>query len=133
MELTLRQIYFSYPVLSKLVTQEMPIKVAFKIGKIIKTLGEEFEMIEKQRVALVNKHGEKSEEGIKVPQEKTAAFVGEFEDFLKEKTNIFIEKINPNILPDDIKLSPRDSELINFLFDQELYSPPSPKLVDNMC
>lgn len=121
MEITLRQIYFSYPIFSKMFSQELPVKLAFKIGKTIKKFSDEYDLIEKQRTTLVAKYGEKTETGeVKVKQDLVGKFLSEFEEFLSEKTKIEIEKINLNSFPENFSISPQDMSSIDFLLEEGL-------------
>jgi hypothetical protein len=119
MRVTLKQIYFGYQTLSKIITQELPIKIAFKMSKIIKVLSDEYALIEKQRNQLVAKHGEQQESGeVKVKKENTEIFLSEFEDLLTETVELNIEKIKINNFPETFKINVQDITLIDFLLEQ---------------
>lgn len=117
MKVTLVKIYQSNLVIKKLVSQEMPANIAFRIGESTKVLEEKFGEIEKQRISLVEKYGEPKDGKTQVKEDKIQDFVKEWGDLLKEETDIEIKKVPLNCLPDTVSLTPAEMRNIDFLFE----------------
>jgi hypothetical protein len=118
-DLKLIQIYNAKMPLEKFLKQNLPIKTSFKLLKLRNKIDSEFEMIEKQRIDLVNKYtkDDKSEEK-KVPVEKQQEFFKEWLDFLNsESISVDFKKIDIDELSDDILMTPEELSLISFIFD----------------
>ena len=118
-DLKLIQIYNAKMPLEKFLKQNLPIKTSFKLLKLRNKIDSEFEMIEKQRIDLVNKYtkDDKSEEK-KVPVEKQQEFFKEWLDFLNSESISFdFKKIDIDELSDDILMTPEELSLISFIFD----------------
>jgi hypothetical protein len=99
MKVKLFDVNRAQPVLRKLLDQKMPIKVAFKLGRFVKALNEVYESLEAQRVALVEKYGEKLEDGShKVAGENMVPFQAEFGELLQVDTEVITEALDMNAL-----------------------------------
>lgn len=95
--------------LSKLTQKEVPIKVAYRLGKVLKTVSNELISIEKLRANLVKKYSTPIDEkgNYKVADDKEEVFKREFADLLQEEIDI---DCDPILLEDleGISLTPID-------------------------
>jgi hypothetical protein len=109
MEIRLAEIKKIEGSLNKLVTKDIKIKLAYKIGKLLKVLNEELKSLENARINLVKKYGKKEEgsEDVRVPIEKTEEFMLEFNGLMQEKITVDFEPI-PYQEFGDISLSVTD-------------------------
>lgn len=112
-KLSLAQIYNAKNPLEKFSNQNLPIKLAFKLLKTRNVINHEFGIIEEQRVALVRKY---DPIGDQVPVETRDAFIKEWLDFVEEKTEIDIEKIDIDDISNDIQMNVNELMLISFIF-----------------
>ena len=108
--------------LSKLVDKELNIKVAYKLSKTLKVIGEELSELEEARQKLVKKYSDKtktdkdsevSEQDLKVSKENEQKFFKEYSQLLEEEVEFDVQPISIEKL-EDVSLSPRD---ISFLSD----------------
>lgn len=77
----------SLPVLT---SKELPVKVSYRLFKLLKACSVEMESLEKARVKLVEKYSEEPEEGKEriVSDDKKEEFQKEFEALLSEEVEI---------------------------------------------
>ena len=82
--------------LSKIFDKDLNIKVAYRLGTLLKRLSEEMKTLEENRVKLVKKYGEENEETkqFSVPQEKTPDFYKEFNELMQIEIDIDFEPIS---------------------------------------
>lgn len=108
--------------LSKLVDKELNIKVAYKLSKTLKVIGEELSELEEARQKLVKKYSDKTktdkdsevnEQDLKVSKENEQKFFKEYSQLLEEEVEFDVQPISIEKL-EDVSLSPRD---ISFLSD----------------
>lgn len=79
----------------------VPVKVAWKLNKLVKALDKELSDIEEARISLVQKYGETDAEGnIQVTPEAMIAFTTEFNELLSEEVEIDFEPIDIEALGD---------------------------------
>ena len=99
------------PVLGKIAKQDMNIQMAYRIGKLIQTLGSELKNIEEHRINLIKKYGTPQEEdnnNYEVLSENKENFVKEYEELLNTEIDIIIEEMSIDDF-EGITLSPLDS------------------------
>lgn len=88
-KVTLSELVNMQGALRKLVVAELPAKLAYRLAKLLKILEPEFTSYEETRRKLVEKYGDKKEDGnIQVPPEKLNDFFGEINEVLKEEVEI---------------------------------------------
>lgn len=112
--------------LKKLSTAEgLPFKTALSIARDIKEIDEVLQVYENKRKELVNKYGEKDENGELVIKDDNVkltdrtAFVNEFNALAMEDVDIEIKKISVNDLENVTSLTPSDINNISFLLEEE--------------
>lgn len=111
MKITIEQLHSIQVSLGKLLDQDLPIRMAYRMGKLAKTVREELNEFEEARVKLVEKIGEKVEEDgkekISVPKDKMEVFSQELKSLLDEEVDVDFEPIKISDV-EDIKLSAID-------------------------
>jgi len=122
MKLKLQDILFSSTILRKLASQDMPVRVAYKVGKTIKTLEKDYERVEAKRNELIRELGEKKDEQPNSPMivrnpEAVQQFSHRFTEYLQEEVEVEIDKICISDLPENIKLTPQDTAALDFLLE----------------
>jgi hypothetical protein len=121
----LYQLVESNDSLKKLNTAEgLPFKTALSIARDIKNIEEVLQVYENKRKELVNKYGEKDENGELVIKDDSvkltdrAAFVNEFNALAMEDVDIEIKKISVDDLENVTSLTPSDINNISFLLEE---------------
>jgi len=88
-KISLLELVNMQPTLRKMVTKELPAKLAYRLAKLIKNLETEYTSYEETRKKLVGKYGDKEEDNsISVPPDKIDVFMGELNEVLKEEVEI---------------------------------------------
>jgi len=101
MKLSLGDIRIMKDPMIKLLDQELPIKVAWSLTKLVKVFDKELSEIEDFRVSLIKKMGESDENGsIKVPEEKMNEFIEKFNELLQTEIEVEFEPIDIDKLGD---------------------------------
>ena len=122
MEVTLGHVYASFNLLSRIVDQKLPIRMAFRFTRLIRELNKEWTSLEKLRSELIETHGEKVEgqEGsFTVPPENREAFFTEFQELLAETVQVEWELVSidePGLAA--LELSVKDLSVLGWLFTE---------------
>ena len=92
--------------LSKLLTAELPVKIAFRLSRLYKVAQENLTAVEEQRVKLVSKYGKKvgDSEDMEVLPENLEKFQEELLSLLEEEIEVDYEPVGLDDLG-DIKLT----------------------------
>ena len=94
MKLTVKELLDLKPGLEKLIAQDLPVKVAYKVSKILKKLQSEYELFDSRKMVLFEKYGEKKEDGnVQVKNEHIAAFNKDFGEMVEIEIEADISKI----------------------------------------
>jgi hypothetical protein len=118
MKVKLLEIYSSVSVMNKLLDAELPASVAFQLTKLLKNLNDEIKVIEEQRVKLVSKHGETTEnQGVTVSETNKEAFLKEFGELLDTEIELNWTPV-PVSKFDSVNMSANDLLKIAFLFSE---------------
>jgi hypothetical protein len=91
--------------ITKMYNTDLPIKLSYKISKMIDPVGNELQKIEEQRIKLVEKYGEKNETGITVTENNLDSFNKEFSELLEVEIDLPITPINLDDIPEEVKLT----------------------------
>ncbi|MFA5025397.1 MAG: hypothetical protein WC503_02750 [Candidatus Shapirobacteria bacterium] len=120
-KLKVKDVFDIDPVLTKLIERDLPIKLAFRIGKFVKLLLNEARTIEESRIALFKKYSIKKDGNVVIDPERAEEFKVEFEDLLKEEIILVVDPLPLSILDeiDYLSASPRDMMLLSPLFEKE--------------
>lgn len=119
MKLTLLQIVNAKPILEKLSGMSLPIKVAYRINKILSKVNSEYKSFEDTRVSLIKKFGKEQDDGnIEVVDDNRTKFFEEVTELLSEEIDLNIPLLDMNAFPDSIELSSQELSLINAFFSE---------------
>lgn len=86
MKVTLMQIAAAMPVFSALASEKLPVKSAFRIAKLGRAVGYEYALYEQQRIALVNRLGEKKKDTEGNETDEIEVTQNNLPEFCKEMT-----------------------------------------------
>jgi len=111
MKLTLAEVRWMQKGLSAITQMSLPIRVSYKLSKLLTFCNKEMVSVEQARVGLVKRlakpdpetHGE-----LRVTVENEEVFRKEFEELLLEEVELDFIPIKISELGDDIKLSPME-------------------------
>lgn len=107
--------------LSKLKTQNLPIKVAYKLNKNIHLISEQLKFIEEQRLTLIKKYGSSTKDGgyyiDKNDVNSYNKFANDFMEILQIEESIDILPFNLDELS-DVCLTSDDLDMISFLVSE---------------
>lgn len=113
----------SVGVLSKLTNLELPIKLSYAFSKNITKIDTELKAYNIEREKLLNKYGEKDEEGKLKLSEKGEVNILDRENFnkdvaelLKCESEIDIHLIDLESIDTDIKITPGELMIIDYMF-----------------
>lgn len=113
----------SINVLSKLINMELPIKLSYAFSKNITKIDRELEVYNKERQRLIEKYGEKDEEGkLKVKEDGNINildvdnFNKDIKEILEIETDIDIHVIDLDSVNEDIKITPGELIVIDYMF-----------------
>ncbi|WP_368240534.1 hypothetical protein [Clostridium paraputrificum] len=123
MKLSNERLVNSVGVLSKLTNLELPIKLSYAFSKNITKIDAELKAYNMEREKLLNKYGEKDEEGKLKLSEKGEVNILDRENFNKEiaellqcKSEIDIHLIDLESINTDIKITPGELMIIDYMF-----------------
>ena len=113
----------SVGVLSKLTNLELPIKLSYAFSKNITKIDAELKAYNMEREKLLNKYGEKDEEGNLKQSEDGKVNILDIENFNKEITELLqceseidIHLIDLESINTDIKITPGELMIIDYMF-----------------
>lgn len=119
MQLKLKQIIESVDSLSKLLNKELPVKTAYRLGRLTKTIQSELEQFNLTRNNLIKKYGKEKDGQYQIdPEDKPTLnkFNNEIDDLLSVEVEIdAYEPISIDELG-DIKLSAIDMNNLSIFF-----------------
>jgi hypothetical protein len=119
MKIKLIQIYDMEEPLKKVMKQDVPIKIAYKLAKNIKKINDEYMIIVNQKNNLIKKYGKESEGVISVLQENINKYTEEFSEYLNTEIELDIDKINISELGNSIKISTMDIIALDLILEEE--------------
>lgn len=123
MKLSNRELVNSIGVLNKLNNMELPIKLSYALSKNITKIDTELKTYNLEREKLIQKYGEKNEEGkIITKEDETINIIDlegwskEIEELLECENEIDINAIDLESINADVKITPGELTIINFMF-----------------
>ena len=123
MKISNERLVNSVGVLSKLTNLELPIKLSYAFSKNITKIDAELKAYNMEREKLLNKYGEKDEEGKLKLSEKGEVNILDRENFnkdvaelLKCESEIDIHLIDLESIDTDIKITPGELMIIDYMF-----------------
>lgn len=113
----------SIEVLNKITTIELPIKLSYAFSKNITKINRELEVYNKERQRLIEKYGEKDEEGkLKVKENGNINildadnFNKDIKEILEIENEIDIHIIDLESINADVNITPGDLIVIDYMF-----------------
>ncbi|MBS4958291.1 MAG: hypothetical protein KHZ99_14775 [Clostridium sp.] len=123
MKLSNEKLVNSIGVLSKLTNMELPIKLSYAFSKNITKIDRELTAYNKEREKLINKYGEKDEEGnLKTKEDGTInildidSFNKDLKEILEIETEVDIHVIDLEKVDVDINITPGEIMLVDYMF-----------------
>lgn len=123
MKLSNEKLVNSIGVLSKLTNMELPIKLSYTISKNIAKIDRELTAYNKEREKLIEKYGEKDEEGnLKTKEDNTInildidSFNNDLKEILEIETEVDIHVIELEKVDVDINITPGELMVIDYMF-----------------
>lgn len=120
MELTLKQLVERVESLSKLLNKELPIKTAYRLGRLYNIIKNELQQYNEHRNILIKKYGKEKNGQILIDEQDKEAiekFTKDNEELLSVSIRIDYEPIAISDLG-DIKLSPIDIGNLEIFFKE---------------
>lgn len=108
MKLTNGDLFASREAFQRLIERDdIPVKYAFEIVKLLKKLSNDFASIEDQRIGLIKKYGKEKDGQIKIEPDSPefGKFVVDFNELMKIETEIVYTKVK---VPDNISVTGQD-------------------------
>lgn len=118
MNIKLEKIVLSKDTLVKVLNQDFPIVISYKLSKIVDKINKEIQIFEENRVKLVKKYGEEVKEGFKVKEENIEVYAKELSELLDIEIQIEIPIITIKDL-EGCKLSPLELIQLSWLIKEE--------------
>ncbi len=123
MKLSNERLINSIGVLSKLTNMELPIKLSYAFSKNIIKIDRELTVYNKEREKLIEKYGEKDEEGkLKTKEDGTIniididSFNKDLKEILEIETEVDIHVIDLEKINADINITPGELMVIDYMF-----------------
>jgi hypothetical protein len=104
--------------LSKVLSQDLPIKQAYRMSKMAKAINSELKEFNEMREKLIRKYGERDEQGNISVKEKANEFNEEFQPLLEEEIELSLIPIDLNEIQ-NVKLSPIDIANLEPFLDEK--------------
>lgn len=120
MKIKLLQIFANWNVLQKISGFEIEASSAIRLQRFLVAARQEYNLIEEQRVKLVNKYGITENDVTKVPKDKETGFWSEFNEILEQTVTIYDPQLSSSML-DGQRISAADFFAIAWLFDHHSY------------
>lgn len=124
MKLSNEKLVNSIGVLSKLTNMELPIKLSYAFSKNITKIDRELTTYNKERGKLIEKYGEKDEEGkLKTKEDGTInildieSFNSDLKEILEIETEVDIHVIDLEKVDTNINITPGDLMAIYYMFE----------------
>lgn len=121
MKIKLLQIFANWPILEKIATFEIDAPSAIRYQRFLQAAQVEYQLIEQQRVRLVQKHGKEVDGDLKVDKSNPAefaAFWDEFNKVLAQEIEIVDPELSSRIFEGQ-RISAVDFFAVAWLFDRD--------------
>lgn len=116
MKLQLGEIRNMKEPMAQLLDKDLPIKVAWKLTKLVKFFDKELAEIEEFRIGLVRKLGEADKDGaLQVPDDKMGEFINSFNELLMTETEIDFDPVDITSLG-ELQVSTKDLLALDRIF-----------------
>jgi hypothetical protein len=110
--------------LAKLAEKDLPVKVAFKLGRIVNAISSEIALLEKHKLELITKYGDVDDNGnrsISQMSPNIMSFMQEWNSLMEEEVDVMFEPLSQDFLSEIsyINMSPRDMSGMMIFFKDE--------------
>ncbi len=97
----------------KIVTVELPVKIAYHLSKMTDTFFDEVGHIENFRINLLKEYGEEDNGSYVVPNEKKEEFISKYNELLEQEYEGMITSIDlETLLETNVQLTPIEMRLL---------------------
>lgn len=118
MKLKLGEIQEMKEPLGRLTNEQLQLKIAFKLNKIVRIFDENLQAIEAERIKLVKSLGEEGEDGnMQVPKDKMAEFQTQYVELMVEEVEVPFEPFNVNDFA-NAKITTQDMLKLAAIFEE---------------
>lgn len=108
-------------VLTKFTEQKLPVKLAYRVSRILEKCQREKEHFEEERVKLIRSLGEETDAGqVEVKEDNREFFFSEITNALNEEVDIKLPLIPLEMFPDNIVVSPQDMVKLACLIEEPM-------------
>jgi hypothetical protein len=118
MKIKLGEIAAAVPAMNNLAQMKWPIKISYRIGKIVRQLNAEMEHYGQSREELIRKYGVETGERVEVTPENTKVFIDELKQLNEVEVELPIFSIKLSELG-EVDLAPIDLVNAWFVFSDE--------------
>ena len=119
MKISLLNIVNSKNTLEKLASLSLPIKVAYRVSKLLSKVSSEFKDFEDSRIKLIRKFGTEKDDGnIEVSEENKVKFFAEMNELLNEEVELSFAPLELNSFPESCELSPAEMTTLELFFTE---------------
>lgn len=102
MRVTINQVIRSTEALNALAVSKQPVKIAWRISRVLRMLEPEVKAFNEARLGLINQHAEVIEDQFRVAPEKVSVFTTALQALLDEEIELAITPIEIDALSGDI-------------------------------
>ncbi len=105
LKLTLGDLKMKEASLGNLLNTKLPVKASYRMSKLSKIIINELKELEEQRVKLVEKYGEKTDQGFAIKPDNAEmwkAFHDDYKELLKEEVALSFIPVLLNDIPDNV-------------------------------
>jgi hypothetical protein len=119
MKFRLGQIQDMKEALGRLTNEQLPLKIAFKLNKLVRDMDVNLTAIEEERIKLVKKLGEENDKtgSIEIPKDKIPQFQEEFVELMSEEVEIDFTPFSVDDFA-NAKLTTQDMLKLALLFEE---------------
>ncbi|MBP3939497.1 MAG: hypothetical protein IK955_08810 [Clostridia bacterium] len=89
----------------KLMGQELPVKVSYRVAKLIKAMNSEIEVYDQERIRLCEKYGELDKKKGEYKISETTEFYKDLNSLLDIEVSLDVRKVS---LPETLSITPAD-------------------------
>jgi len=108
-------------VLTNLKDQKLPLKLAYRVSRILDKCNREQTFFENERIKLVRTLGVEKESGqIEVPDENRETFVEKISTLLEEEVDVQLPMLPLELFPDAIVISTQDMTKLACLIEEPM-------------
>jgi hypothetical protein len=104
--------------LRRLTNERLPMKMTFRLSKMIKQMDAELETLEDARISLIKELGTEDEQGgVSVKPENVETFQKEYMELVNEDIEIDSDPLDIDDFP-DVKITTQDMMLLTPIFEE---------------